>query len=144
VLSQRKYIIGAFLIFAVLFIGFYLVQIFFLKRNAVSNVMRIDQYYAGQDTSIEYKKGKTLFQSQCASCHSIFRDIAGPALAGVEKRWPNKKELYEYIRNPQRVLAKTTNIYLKKLDEKYKITPPAFEITDREIDAILLYISSEQ
>src|ERR1044072_8230764 len=29
--------------------------------------------------------GKMLFQDNCASCHSVLKDLTGPALSGVQK-----------------------------------------------------------
>jgi mono/diheme cytochrome c family protein len=35
--------------------------------------------------------GKKLFQDNCASCHSVFKDLTGPALSGVTQRITDKK-----------------------------------------------------
>lgn len=43
-----------------------------------------------QLTAIE--EGMRLFQSQCASCHSIGKDMTGPNLAHFMKRFPNDSE----------------------------------------------------
>ena len=85
--------------------------------------------------------GKMLFQDNCASCHSIIKDLTGPALAGVEDRIKNKKLLYAWIRNSQAVL-KTGNPYFKDLVKKYdNVTMTSFpNLSDDEIAAILDYI----
>lgn len=50
-----------------------------------------------------YQEGKTLFLSNCASCHNnnMVADMTGPALYGVEDRWETKKDLIQFIQNPQ-------------------------------------------
>jgi mono/diheme cytochrome c family protein len=85
--------------------------------------------------------GKMLFQDNCASCHSLIKDLTGPALNGVEDRIKDKKLLYAWIRNSQAVL-KTGNPYFKDLVKKYdNVTMSSFSnLSDDEIAAILHYI----
>ena len=56
-----------------------------------------------QPESSTYQAGKTLFLSNCASCHNnnMVADMTGPALYGVEDRWKEKKDLIQFIQNPQ-------------------------------------------
>jgi len=86
--------------------------------------------------------GKSIFLQKCASCHSINMNLTGPALKGVSKRWENKEKLYEYIRNPQAVIAKSN--YAKELFYKWnKVPMPPFAyLTDDDINSILLYVKS--
>jgi cytochrome c1 len=89
------------------------------------------------------QNGKKLFMSMCASCHAIFKDMTGNAMAGVEARWPMKKELFAFIRNPFEAMAK--NSKLRKLKEKYGSMMTAFpNLTDKEIQDILNYIKSQE
>jgi mono/diheme cytochrome c family protein len=86
--------------------------------------------------------GKSLFQSKCASCHSVFKNLTGPALAGLEQRgpWSDRKQLYKWIRNPE-VFMKS-NSYTSELRKQYGSVMTAFStITDEEIDAIVAFIS---
>ena len=87
--------------------------------------------------------GKTLFQTNCASCHQVHKKLTGPALAGVEDRWPNKKNLYAWIRNSAAFL-KTGDAYANNLYNEYnKVAMNQFPgLTDGEIDAMLAYIKS--
>jgi mono/diheme cytochrome c family protein len=87
--------------------------------------------------------GKTIFLGKCAACHNINKEITANALAGGEKRWVNKKELFDFIRYPAKAIEKNT--YLKGLQEKYKITMTSFpELSDTEIEEILSYIKSQE
>ena len=93
--------------------------------------------------SVKAQDGKTLFQTNCASCHQVHKKLTGPALAGVEDRWPNKKNLYAWIRNSAAFL-KTGDAYANNLYNEYnKVAMNQFPgLTDGEIDAILGYIKS--
>ena len=84
--------------------------------------------------------GKALFSQNCASCHAVNKKLTGPALAGVEDRWPEKKNLYAWIKNSAAFL-KTGDPYATKLYEEYNKTAmnnfPG--LADADIDAILAY-----
>lgn len=87
--------------------------------------------------------GKALFQTNCASCHSPFKVIIGPALQGVSARIPDQKLLYDWIHNNTKVLA-SGNKYFTDLFNQYNKTPmntfPG--LTDPEIKAILAYVET--
>jgi mono/diheme cytochrome c family protein len=93
--------------------------------------------------SVKAQDGKVLFQTNCASCHQVHKKLTGPALAGVEERWPNKKNLYAWIRNSAAFL-KTGDAYANNLYNEYnKVAMNQFPgLTDGEIDAMLAYIKS--
>ena len=94
-------------------------------------------------TSANAQDGKTLFQTNCASCHAVNKKMTGPALAGVEDRWPDKAKLHAWVKNSAAFL-KTGDAYATALYNEYNKTAmnlfPNF--TDKEIDAILGYIKT--
>lgn len=85
------------------------------------------------------KEGEHLFKVNCIQCHLPARDFAAPALAGVEKRWSDKKLLYDFVRNSQEVIKKDK--YAADLFVKWKQAPmlPFPKLSDADIDAILAY-----
>lgn len=86
--------------------------------------------------------GKLLFLAKCASCHNVFKDGTGPALAGFGERglWADRKKLYEWIRNPSAFMDKDP--YTKSLKTKFGSVMTAFpDLTDNEVDAIVEYIN---
>jgi len=89
--------------------------------------------------------GKALFQTNCASCHSPFKVVIGPALKGATERIPDKKLLYDWIHNNTKVLA-SGNAYFTALYNQYNKTPmntfPGLE--NKDIDAILKYVETAQ
>jgi mono/diheme cytochrome c family protein len=93
--------------------------------------------------TLQAQDGKALFSANCASCHAINKKLTGPALAGVEDRWPDKKKLYAWIKNSQAFL-KTGDAYANNLYNEYNKTAMNLfpNLTDKEIDAILGYINT--
>ncbi|MEN9685465.1 MAG: hypothetical protein RLZZ28_1251 [Bacteroidota bacterium] len=87
--------------------------------------------------------GKTLFQTNCASCHAVHKKLTGPALTGVEDRWPDKTRLYAWIKNNAAVL-KSGDKYANDLFVEYnKVAMTQFpSLSDKDIDAILGYIKT--
>jgi len=107
------------------------------------------QNNAPVDTIAENKtdataEGKTLFLTNCASCHSITKELTGPALTDVETRWKDKEKLYAFIRNSQEVIK--DDVYAKDLFNRYnKVQMNPFPwIKDEQIEAILSYIRKMQ
>ena len=92
---------------------------------------------------VNAQDGKALFSQNCASCHAVNKKLTGPALAGVEDRWSDKKNLYAWIKNSAAFL-KTGDPYANKLYNEYNKTAMNLfpNLTDKDIDAILGYIKS--
>ncbi|GAC1440956.1 MAG: c-type cytochrome [Sediminibacterium sp.] len=70
--------------------------------------------------------------------------LTGPALAGVEDRWPDKAKLHAWIHNSGAFL-KTGDAYANNLFNEYgKVSMTAFgsSLSDKDIDAILAYVKS--
>lgn len=86
------------------------------------------------------EQGKKLFYGKCASCHMVNKDMSGPALKGVEARWPDRKKLYAFIKNSEEVIR--SDAYARALWQEWNQTmmPPHPDLTDANIDAILAYI----
>lgn len=93
--------------------------------------------------TVSAQDGKALFTTNCASCHQVHKPSTGPALAGVEDRWPNKANLYSWIRNSAAFL-KTGDKYANDLYNQWnKTAMNQFpNLTDEEIGAIITYINS--
>jgi mono/diheme cytochrome c family protein len=87
--------------------------------------------------------GKALFQTNCASCHSPFKKIIGPALQGVTQRVTDQKLLYDWIHNNTKVLA-SGNAYFNNLYNEYGRTPMNTfpNLSDGDIKAILTYVET--
>lgn len=96
-------------------------------------------------TKLYAQDGKALFQANCASCHSVTKVLTGPALMGVEDRWPSRTELHAWILNSAAVLKSGKNKYATDLFNQFnKTSMTAFQGTldTKQIDAILDYIKT--
>lgn len=96
---------------------------------------------SSQKTVANNSNGKALFQTNCASCHSIKKVLTGPALAGVLQRIPDRKIIYKWVHNPPAVL-KSGDPYFNGLKKKFdNLVMTAFpELSNADIDAILEYL----
>lgn len=117
----------------------------FLKNQLILALFVFGIIFNLSAQSVE--EGKQLFKDKiCASCHdrSMTKVLVGPALAGVEDRWENKEDLFKWIRNPQALLD-AKHDYATKLYEKFNKTAmvPAPDLTDQQIESVLLYIRSQ-
>ena len=93
--------------------------------------------------SVQAQEGKALYNAKCASCHAIDKQLIGPALAGVEDRWPDKGQLYAWIRNSAAVVKSGYPRAVEVYNQFQKIQMPAFpELSDKDIDAILVHINT--
>lgn len=89
--------------------------------------------------------GKTLFTTNCASCHAkdMKTKLTGPALAGVEQAWAEfpREDLYSWIRNSQALIAKGHPRAVKIWAEYKPTVMTSFTaLKDEEIESILMYI----
>ncbi len=83
--------------------------------------------------------GHALFQTNCASCHKVDQKLVGPALAGVESRWPSRDKLHDWIHNSSAVI-KSGDPYAVSLFNEYNKTQmtPFPQLSAKDIDAILI------
>ena len=85
--------------------------------------------------------GQALFTQNCASCHAINKGLTGPALAGVEARWPSKDLLRLWIKNWNKAVATGDPYPVQMAASTPNVMTPFEHLGDAEIDAILAYIA---
>ena len=143
-MNQLSYIIkGIFLLLCLVSGGYFI--------NVVANTETValqskPEMFCGtvmpSSFATTYPLGKTLFLQKCASCHSLLKDVTGPALTNVLERhtWADPKELRAWIRNPSEYMKR--DVYTKQLKAKYGSMMQGFpDLTDNEIDQIIGYIN---
>ena len=91
---------------------------------------------------VQAQDGASIFQQNCASCHSVNKDLTGPKLAGVESRgpWSDRKNLYAWIHNPVKFMQ--SNTYTQGLKQQFggAMMTGFPQLSEKEIDAIITYI----
>lgn len=89
-------------------------------------------------------KGRELFQNNCKSCHTIQKQMVGPALSGILYRRTEDWTI-SFIKNPAKVIA-SGDPYAKNLFAQYQsagIMPGLGAFKDEEIRSIIYYIMLE-
>ncbi len=122
---------------------------FFVHMTTLRNLVKIVTIFlfitfsAAIGNQLNAQDGKALFSANCASCHAVNKKLTGPALAGVEDRWPDKQNLYAWIKNSAAFL-KTGDPYATNLYNEYnKVAMNNFPgLSNADIDAILGYIKT--
>ena len=90
-----------------------------------------------QDPDVQ--KGKSLFNSQCAACHKLNRNLVGPALKGVSAKY-EKDWLYSWIKNSQALIKSGDPQAVAIYEEWNKVAMNAFpNLSNEDIDNILAY-----
>lgn len=81
--------------------------------------------------------GRTLFQQNCASCHSIFKELTGPPLhAVVEKR--NSEWIFQFLTKREVVAKDSAYLTLRK---QYGFDCMEFpELSQQDVEAIVDYV----
>ena len=89
-----------------------------------------------------YPIGDALFKGNCAQCHAVHEQVVGPALRDIEKRRP-EKWLQGWIKNSAKVVASGDPDAVAIYEKFGRQQMPSFQLSDKEISAILLYIQVE-
>jgi mono/diheme cytochrome c family protein len=89
--------------------------------------------------SLSIATGKTLFQSNCSSCHGFRQDGIGPDLSGITAI-DSVDRLRKFIRDPKSLVA-SGDAHSKKLIDRFHTIMPSFTaLTDVQIGQLLSYI----
>ncbi len=97
------------------------------------------------DSSFQMKNwglGKIMFESKCASCHILGKDVIAPNLAGIEERIPDRKRILQFVNNPIKLIH--SDPYFLCLKQQYGSVMTSYpEFTSQDIDLLLNYINTE-
>jgi mono/diheme cytochrome c family protein len=97
------------------------------------------------DPKIAMKNGETIFNTNCAMCHSINQEGStgmAPVLDSVKYHWPDKVALGKYLRNAKENL--NTNEYTTALYEKWKdkVQMPIYAgLSDYDVESLIAYLN---
>jgi len=138
---QFNYIVNAFLLFLFLSIGGLLIE----KVFWVTSVKETAQVNSESPDEISFSKsaqqGRILFQSKCASCHSLFKNLTGPGLMGFEERgpWSDRTSFSKWLKNPAAFMR--DDPYTAQLKKVYGSMMQAFpDFSNEEVNSIYDYL----
>ncbi len=90
-------------------------------------------------------RGQTVFDSNCASCHFLHKDMTGPASSGVLYRAPYQEWFFDYLTNQDSLLnAKepyTLLLQKKWNNEGYTRTHNYDNLSQEQFNDLLIYIN---
>jgi cytochrome c1 len=143
-IHQGRYIVTAFFIFILLITCLWFIYKISNSHSQNpeqnnSKAILVDNIRRPQLTE-SAEKGKFLFERDCASCHKLHGSEL--LLANYRSKWPDKKELFAFIRYPQEVEKR--NSYVKELVETFGVRMLGNpKLSDEEISLILNYMDFE-
>jgi mono/diheme cytochrome c family protein len=88
--------------------------------------------------------GKSLFDTNCKTCHRVHAKLVGPALAGVYERTPSIQWIKNFVHNSSAVIASGDAYAVNLYNEYNKTQMTAFtSLKDADIMNVLAYIKNE-
>ena len=86
--------------------------------------------------------GKSIFQTRCASCHSLKQEMTGPALKDVDKR--RKAEwIVKFVQSSQTMIS-SGDPEAKAVFAKYQtVMPDHKDLKEADIQNIIAYVQEE-
>jgi len=99
--------------------------------------------YAAAPKMEKKSPGAFLFQTRCESCHALGeRHALGPDLLGVTTR-RDRGWLVRWIREPDKMLAEGDPVALSLYREYGEIAMPNLRLEDREVEAVIDFLTEE-
>jgi mono/diheme cytochrome c family protein len=87
-------------------------------------------------------QGEKLFSQNCGECHTIGGgELIGPDLANIQNI-RTKEWIIKFVKSAQSVIN-TGDPVAKELDKHYSIVMPDQDLTDKQIESIIIYIKSK-
>lgn len=87
--------------------------------------------------------GDALFKGNCAQCHAVNEQVVGPALAGITRRRP-MSWILPWVKNSSKLVAGGDDYAVALFNKFNKQQMPSFALSDKEIQAIMAYVESQQ
>ena len=117
------------------------------KPTTLRLTLILFSFFVFSGLTIHAQDGKALFQSKCASCHNVFKDMTGPKLGGVinqEYYGGDMSKVYHWIYNVNSLVA--SDPHYSALQKQYGSVMTQFDknsLPEKDIDAIFSYVEQE-
>lgn len=108
-----------------------------------TNAAAVSAQSAGRPVRRQTGQGETIFQQQCASCHTVGGGkLVGPDLQGVTTR-RDRDWLVQWIIEPDKMLAQGDPTAAQLFQEYQQIQMPNLGLSQADAEAILAYIEAQ-
>jgi cytochrome c551/c552 len=95
------------------------------------------------EARLPVEEGRALFQSRCASCHNVNKQLTGPALAGISER-RSMDWLVGFITSSKRMISRGDQEAVALFEKFNRVPMPDHpDLTREHIASILEFIASE-
>jgi hypothetical protein len=118
----------------------------YFRNNSLEKIPKDLNENKKQDTvfAITNFRGQTLLNEKCTTCHAYVKRDGATAILGFAERTPDKKRLYNFIRNSSEVI-KSRDPYYNGLYKEYGVFMTPFpELTDEQINDVLEYMKQAE
>ncbi len=94
-------------------------------------------------TAADTEEGKKLFQARCASCHNVQKKLTGPALAGVDTRYP-EEWIIRFVKSSQSMIKTGDAAALAIFNEYNQVVMPDHpDLIDDQVRSIIAFVKQE-
>ena len=110
------------------------------KKKILPEGMQVN--YSKAQALNDYSKVGELYQSRCASCHSLgAEDGIGPGLDGITLR-RDKSWLTRWLQDPKKMLAEKDPIAVDLYNRYNKVLMPDLKLSSNDVEALLNFLAS--
>lgn len=93
------------------------------------------------------QEGESLFKAKCATCHQVFKDMTGPKLYEVRKKWEEggakEGSVIQWVQNWQKAVA--MDPYAKTVSTWSPTAMSVFaDLSDEQVTAIFDYVDAQE
>lgn len=93
--------------------------------------------------SYNSEEGKSIFTTRCTSCHSIEKNVVGPALMNVHER-RDEEWIISFVHSSQSLVRSGDTAAVNLYNAFNKVPMPDHtDLTDEQVKSILAYIKTE-
>lgn len=143
-MEQIKYILYSVLILVGAALTYTVMKPIMFYHSPVTSKASSETKKATSNSPVAIRNtaGKNLFAANCGTCHSLTKQLTGPALANVEERgpWTKREALLKWVNNPGAYIPTTP--YTQQLATQFngQVMPSFPQLSDGEKNQIFDYI----